>query len=170
MQNIVLRPYRNDDQEALVKHLNNRKIWDNVRDVVPFPYTPDDADWWINHNLQQVGTPENLAIDLNGALIGAVGLILGNDVHRINAEIGYWLSENYWNQGIMPDILAKMVNYTFENFPAIQRIFAGVFEYNLASMKVLEKAGFHLEAIHRKAIIKNEKIWDEYLYVLSREL
>ena len=52
----------------------------------------------------------------------------------------------------------------FSNFDIV-RIFAGVFEKNKGSKRVLEKAGYELEAIHKKAIIKDGEIMDQYIYV-----
>jgi RimJ/RimL family protein N-acetyltransferase len=57
-----------------------------------------------------------------------------------------------------------MTQYILENFEVV-RIFAPVFEINKPFMKVLEKAGYHLEATHKKAVLKNNVIMDEYLYV-----
>lgn len=91
--------------------------------------------------MEHEGPAENFAIDIDGKAVGGVGFVMGSDVERISAEIGYWLGEQYWGRGIMTSAVQEAVKYAFETLP-IMRIYAGVFEYNIPSMKVLEKAGF----------------------------
>jgi len=164
-----LRPFQDGDEASLVSHANNIKIFNNVRDSFPHPYTHDDAVWWVDAN-KKIDKPTNsLAIVIEGKVVGGIGIILGNDIYRISAEIGYWLGEAYWGKGIMPEAVKAMTDYVFKNFPEIIRIWAGIFEYNKASMRVLEKAGYQLESIQTKASIKNGQVIDNYLYVQFRE-
>ena len=102
-------------------------------------------------------------------MIGAIGIILGSDIQRLTAEIGYWLGENYWGKGIATEALKQTVDYVFKTFPEIVRIWAAVFEYNKPSMRVLEKAGFEFEGIRKKGAVKNGLVIDEYVYVKFRE-
>ena len=159
-----LRKFRLGDEEALIKHANNWKIAQNLKDVFPFPYTADDADWWVR-NVNSLNRNEVFAIEVNNEVVGAIGVIFGTDVYRIGAEIGYWLGEQYWGKGIMRDALEEMTDYVFKNYPSVLRIWAGVFAHNLPSMKVLEKAGYHLECIHQQAVVKNEAVLDEHVWV-----
>ena len=108
-----------------------------------------------------------MAIDLEGEAIGAVGVHPQEDVYCKNAELGYWLAEPYWGKGIMTFVVKQMVQYGFEHFQ-IQRIFARPFEGNTGSMKVLEKAGFTLEAHLKKTFFKEGKFLDEYIYAVRR--
>ncbi|MEH0156165.1 GNAT family N-acetyltransferase [Limibacter armeniacum] len=163
----VLREWRNEDIPALLKYANNPKIFNNVRDRFPHPYTLDDAEVWIK--LANLADPlENFAIVVDGEAIGSIGIMKMTDVYRLNLEIGYFIGEPYWGKGIVTQAVKAMVDYAFETFEVV-RIFAGVFEHNKASMRVLEKVGFQLEAIHRKAVIKNGKLMDEYLYVYHKK-
>lgn len=50
----ILRPWKVSDAKALARHLNNKKIWDNCRDGLPFPYTETDADAFIKYASEQV--------------------------------------------------------------------------------------------------------------------
>ena len=109
----------------------------------------------------------NLAIDMDGACIGGIGLILNTDVYAYSAEIGYWLGEPFWNQGIATEAVRQMVEYCFYYFDII-RIYAEVFEINKASMRVLEKIGFYLEGVRRKAVYKNAILMDDYIWVKLR--
>jgi RimJ/RimL family protein N-acetyltransferase len=109
----------------------------------------------------------NLAIDMDGACIGGIGLILNSDVYVYSAEIGYWLGEPFWNQGIATEAVRQMIEYCFYYFDII-RIYAEVFEINKASMRVLEKNGFYLEGVRRKAVYKNAVLMDDYIWVKLR--
>ena len=89
------------------------------------------------------------------------------DVHRKNAELGYWLAEPYWGQGIITRAITRMVSYGFEHWD-IHRIFARPFGTNIASQRALEKAGFVLEARFEKTIFKNGEYLDELVYAIRR--
>jgi len=167
MEDFLLRPWDPNDAEALVKHANNPGIAANLRDGFPYPYTPGDARRW----LEMVGNNKEdviLAIEVRGEAAGGIGLHGMKDVYRYNSEIGYWLSETHWGKGIITQAVGAMVKYAFEETSWL-RLFAAIFENNPASMRVLEKNGFHLEAIHRKAVIKGGKVLDEHLYALLRD-
>jgi len=158
----TLRSWRIEDASTLAFNANNPRIAENLRDGFPHPYKLSDAKFWITH-MANVSNALILAIVIDEEAVGTVGIHLQNDVYRKNAELGYWLGERYWNQGIMTEVVQSVVKYSFEHFD-IHRIYSGVFEFNAGSMRVLEKCGFIHEAIHRKAVIKNNQIMDEYLY------
>jgi [ribosomal protein S5]-alanine N-acetyltransferase len=167
--NFILRHFKNGDQESLIENANNIKIFNNVKDTFPHPYTYADASWWIEFCKETDKLATTFAIDVEGKVIGAVGIIIGSDVQRVTAEIGYWLGENYWGKGIAVEALKQMTDYTFQNFPDLVRLWAAVFEYNKPSMRVLEKAGYEFEGIRKKAAIKNGVVIDEYVYVTFRK-
>lgn len=162
----TLRGFRFGDEVSLQENANNVAVWRNLRDSFPHPFSINDAISWISLNkTNQI--PSNLAITIDDKVIGGIGIVQQTDIYRLNAEIGYWLGEPYWNKGIMTEAVIAMVDYTFANF-RILRIYASVFDYNIASMRVLEKAGFHKEAVHQKAIIKNGEILDEHLFTIVK--
>ena len=109
-------------------------------------------------------TTTNFAIEVKGKAVGGIGILLKDDIYKKNVEIGYWLGEEYWGQGIISSAITEIVDYTFRNFDVF-RIYAGVFEYNLASMRVLEKAGFHKETIQIKSLLKEGELFDEHIFV-----
>jgi ribosomal-protein-alanine N-acetyltransferase len=162
--NYILRQWQSGDEKSLVENANNYKIWKNLKDVFPYPYTISDANEWIKI---AVDSSETYAIAVDGKAVGGIGILLKDDIYRKNAEIGYWLGENYWGKGIISAAIAEIVDYTFRNY-AVYRIYAGVFEYNLASMRVLEKAGFHQEAVLKKSLVKEGKLFDEHIFVKFR--
>jgi RimJ/RimL family protein N-acetyltransferase len=162
-ERLVLRPWRKEDAEALTPLADNRKIWLNVRDLFPHPYTPEDAQRWITAS-QANPLHHNFAIAKDDQLIGGIGLHLLTDVHRRVAEIGYWIGEPFWGQGFCTEAVKKVVEWAFDTFDIV-RIQAGIFEHNGASMRVLEKAGFHQEAHLKQVLTKDGKTFDEFLYV-----
>lgn len=159
---VRLRPFRMDDAGALAALANNKKIWDNVRDSLPYPYSRRDAEYFINLQRKEK-IPATFAIEYNGNIAGVIGLVRQSDVYRLTAELGYWLGEPFWNKGICTKAVALIVRYGFEKI-GLQRIYANVFDFNKASQRVLEKAGFELECISKKAAVKNGVICSEYKY------
>ena len=163
LQNSKLRKWKHEDAASLALHANNKKIADNLRDAFPHPYKIEDAKKWLEMALDN---NENLmlAIEVDGNAVGGVGIHQFSDVYRKTAEIGYWLSEQYWNRGIVTEAIKAISEHAFANYDIV-RLQAGVFHYNEASKKVLTKCGFTLEAIHKKAVIKNNILLDECIFV-----
>lgn len=163
----LLREWRRGDEPSLVRHANNRNIWLNVRDSFPYPYRQSDARAWIRlagtEGLNQV-----FAIDVEGFAAGAIGVRPREDVYALTAELGYWLGEEFWNRGIVTEAVGAVTTYAFETLGVV-RVYAEVFEWNPASMRVLEKAGFVKEAVLRKSARKDRQIIDQVLYAKVRE-
>jgi len=160
--NIILRPLTDSDATVLAQLANNRKIWDNVRDLLPSPYGIDDANNFI-HLTRQENPHTTFAIEYNQALCGVIGLVGQSDVYKNTAEIGYWIGEPYWNKGIATTAVKLITQYGFEQLHFI-RIHTGVFEYNTASMKVLTKNGYTKDAVFKKSVIKNGQVYDEHRF------
>lgn len=156
---VSLRVFNPEDKFRMAELANNEKISINLRDEFPYPYTVDDAERFIDVCIHQI-PPSAFAIEFNGIYVGNIGLRKGEDIYRKSAEIGYFLGEPYWNKGIMTKAVNLICEYGFKELDIV-RIFTGVFEYNIASRKVLEKCGFEREAIFKKAVVKNGKIYDE---------
>jgi ribosomal-protein-alanine N-acetyltransferase len=163
----VVRSFRPDDAPSLARHANNRAIWINLRDQFPHPYTLADAEHWIRE-AAGAEPQTHFAIAVDGAAAGAIGLHLKKDVRRRSAEIGYWLGEDFRGRGIATEALRAVTGHAFACFDLV-RLYAGVFEGNHASMRVLEKAGYTREARLRKAITKDGRTMDLVLYAVVRE-
>ncbi len=160
--NIILRQLKDSDKIILAKLANNKNVWDNLRDYIPYPYSIENAELFINQTRNE-DIQLTFAIDFGEDLSGIIGLIKQTDVYKNTAEIGYWIGEPYWNKGIATIAVELITEYGFKELK-LNRIHTGIFEYNLASMKVLEKNGFQKDGIFKKAIIKNNQLWDEYRY------
>jgi [ribosomal protein S5]-alanine N-acetyltransferase len=162
----LLGHYKLADIRALVKHANNKNISDNLRDRFPNPYTEKDAEWFINFVSENNNPVTNFVIEINNEAAGSISFWQGKDVYRLNAEIGYWLGEEYWGKGIMTNVIRSVTKYIFENFD-IKRIYAFPFATSAGSAKALEKAGFTKEATIHKGVIKNGKVLDYYIYSIT---
>ena len=166
LDDLKVRSWRKDDLKSLVLHANNPKIAANLRDQFPHPYTRHDAIDFLDYAQWQ--EPEcSFAIEYGGEAVGGVGFLLGRDIARISAEMGYWLSEEFWGRGIATRAVAAMSDWALDNYK-LTRVFAMAFAHNSASIRVLEKAGFEREGVMRRSAIKNGVILDQILFAKVR--
>ena len=166
-KNYCIRSFQKDDIDSLSNYANNYKIAKYLKPGFPFPYTKKHAEEWIAITSTQ--QPElNFAIANSEEVIGAIGAKFKDDMSIYNPEIGYWLGEPFWGKGIATTAVITFCNYLFNNFN-FNRLTANVFTGNEASKKILEKSGFVLERIERKAVYKENKFLDLYIYGLLKE-
>ena len=164
-----LRPYCMEDIPSMVQHANSWKVARNLRDVFPHPYTEKDARDFVALCLQNEGRGQLCrAIDVGGQAVGTISLTAGRDVYRKSGELGYWLGEDFWGQGIMTAAVQRICQEGFERFDLV-RIYAQPYAYNTASRRVLEKAGFTLEGVMRWGVYKNGQVQDYCMYALLRD-
>jgi RimJ/RimL family protein N-acetyltransferase len=157
-----LRPWRQDDLDSLVRHANSRAVWLGVRDRFPHPYTREVGQAWLNRMTTEE-PPSALAITLDDQPVGGIGAMLGSDVNRHTAEVGYWLGERYWGRGLATAAVTGFLPWAARAF-GLSRFIGHVFSSNPASMRVLEKSGFAREGILRKHCIKDGRYLDEHLF------
>ncbi|MDE2967877.1 MAG: GNAT family protein [Chloroflexota bacterium] len=162
-----IRRFQPDDAQPLAEAADNRKIWRNMRDSFPHPYTLTDAQEWIALTMQE-SPAQNFAIASTAQVVGGIGLRLRSDVFRRSAEIGYWLAEPFWGRGIATAALRALTEHAFEQFNLV-RIDASVYEWNPASARVLEKAGYTFEARLARSIYKDGQIVDRLIYAKLRD-
>lgn len=162
-----LRPWNISDLDSLVKYANNWNIAKNLTDKFPFPYSENSGRAFIEFATKD--DPIHIfAIDINGQAVGSIGIHPQDDIHRKNAELGYWLAEPFWGKGVISNAVKQSVDFAFDTFQ-IDRVFARPFGTNLASQKVLEKNGFVLEGRFEKVLFKNNEYLDELIYAVRRE-
>jgi [ribosomal protein S5]-alanine N-acetyltransferase len=163
---ITLRQCINTDAQLLASYFDNANIWNNVRDYIPHPYTVEDAEKFITTQAS-IELTQNFAVLSNEEVVGGIGIILGEDVYKMNVELGYWVAEAFSGAGIATEAVRLMTEYIFQTF-LVNRIIASVFEYNKTSMRVLEKNGYFLETVRRKGILKNDYLYDEFVWVKQK--
>lgn len=166
---VRLRAWTLADASALAKLINNKKVQDNLRDGLPFPYGEEDAKVFLSAMLAS-DPDQNMAfaIEADGELIGSISATRCANIHFRTAELGYYLGEPYWGKGFATEAVRQICDYIYRNTDII-RIFAEPFAYNTASCRVLEKAGFQLEGLLRGNAVKNGRILDMKMYARIRE-
>jgi [ribosomal protein S5]-alanine N-acetyltransferase len=160
---VKLRSWQSDDAAALAQMLNNKNIIANLRDGIPFPYTVSHAKAFLLTTTYPKDV-HHFCIDVSKQVAGNISIFLKDDVYRKTAEIGYYIGEQYWQNGIATKAVALATEYAFKHFDVV-KLYAEVFEFNKASMRVLEKNNFTLEAVRQKHVIKNERFWNDHIYV-----
>ena len=162
---IELREIVEADIPSIARFANNFNVSKYMASRMPYPYTIEDAEWWVRIGSKEQGW--NFAIDWQGICIGVIGVRFGEAEYRYCAEIGYWLAEQYWGKGIATEAVAKMTQQVFSQSDIV-RLTAPVRSPNKASMRVLEKNGFVLESVRKNAVYKNDEFMDEHVYVRLR--
>ena len=165
--NSLLRPYRDGDQADLVRLANNLNVAMHLRDMFPQPYTWTDAENWVRRAARERPV-RNFAICCAGQFAGGIGLVAGSDIHRVSAEVGYWLGEPYWGRGLATAALSELTQNAFRSLSELNRLFAYVDEEHLASIRVLEKARFRREGHLLGAAMKRGQLRNQFLYALTR--
>ena len=167
--NIKIRKWNIEDAGNLATALSNKKVLDNLRDGLPYPYTEKDSEEYINAILNSdPNSTFAYAVEVDGTALGSIGAFRQGNIHCRTAELGYYLDERYWGKGIMTVAVRQLCEKVF-NETDILRIYAEPFAYNIGSRRVLEKAGFILEGILKNNAVKNGRVLDMAMYSLTRE-
>ncbi len=162
---VTLRPWREEDAMDLAAAIGNPRVQANLRDGLPMPYTEADALAYIAY----AACPEHcvFAIDVDGRAVGSIAITRGENIHRRTGELGYYLAEPYWHRGIAPEAVRQMTAWAFAHTDLL-RIYAEPFSDNLASRRVLEKAGYRREGTMRANAVKAGRVRDMELYAAVR--
>ena len=164
-----IRKWELSDAKDLATALSNKKVQDNLRDGLPYPYTEQDGKEFISAMLS---ADENetfaFAIMVDDKVVGSIGIFRQGNIHSQTAELGYYIAEEYWGKGIMTEAVKQICEYVFGDSDII-RIYAEPFAYNIASCRVLEKVGFQYEGTLRSNAVKNGKVIDMKMYSLIKE-
>lgn len=154
--------------DDVLKNANNPKVAANLRNVFPYPYTKEDAESYINFCIDGDDKKQcTRAIVIDGHAVGSIGVFIQNDVYEKCGELGYWLGENFWGQGIMSEAVKRICRIVFNNYD-IERIYAEPYSYNKGSCKVLENAGFTIEGELRRNVYKNGIFHNSRIYGLLK--
>lgn len=157
-----LREYTKTDADRLVYLANNENVSRYLVYTFPYPYTILDALWWIETGSKLNGSITKV-IEYEGDFVGSVGINPQTGWKSHIAEIGYWIAEEYWGQGIASQALAIMSDLAFSDMK-YKKLFAPVLGPNKASMRVLEKCGYVLEGVFKREFLKNGQYFDGYYY------
>ena len=159
----LLRPWRSRDLGPLVQHANNANVSRYLRDRFPYPYTRKDGRGFLSMVTAGAGDDTKMAIEVDGEAVGGIGVIRGSDIERFSAELGYWLGEAYWGRGIGSEAVGLFTADVFARLNLL-RVFAVAASANVASARVLEKAGYQQEGVLRSAAVKFGQPHDQLMY------
>ncbi|MEA4988279.1 MAG: GNAT family protein [Anaerovorax sp.] len=163
-----IRQWRIEDAVDLAAALNNKNVQNNLRDGLPYPYTENDAKEFINAMLaSDKNTVFTFAITVDNKVVGNIGIFREDNIHFRTAEMGYYIAEPFWGNGLGTSAVKQVSNYIFHNTDII-RIFAEPFAYNVASCRILEKSGFKYEGTLRSNAVKNGQTLDMKMYSLIK--
>ncbi len=165
-EGFVLRPWRPEDLDSLVKHANDERVSRGLRDRFPFPYTRADGEAFLDGRvLNPAGI--SLAIERDGQPCGGIGLQQGVGERACGAELGYWLGHAFWGQGLMTRVVGLFAPWAMDH-RELYRLQATVADFNVGSARVLEKNGFVHEGVERCAIFKRGELHDLLRYARVR--
>lgn len=169
-ENWVLTDIREGDGPLFISYLTDPAVTATLS-AVPDPYTEESADYWIRLNREDLlnGRPRHFAIrDKEGLLLGCAGFHDWDGITRTHkSALGYWVGKPHWGKGIATAATKTLVRFGFETLK-LERVSAFVFEGNLASERVLVKAGFKKEGVAKKEFIKNGRFLDGILYGITK--
>jgi RimJ/RimL family protein N-acetyltransferase len=167
LNSCIVRSWESGDLASMVHHANDRRVWLNLRDRFPHPYTTRHGAAFLQRVIGAI--PETtFAIAVNGEAVGGIGFMLHDDIERVSAEIGYWLGHAQWGRGICTEAVRAVTEYAISQH-GLTRVFAVPFTHNTASCRVLEKAGYRLEGTMRRSAIKDGTVYDQHLYAFVTE-
>jgi [ribosomal protein S5]-alanine N-acetyltransferase len=162
---IRIRGYREEDLAALPGIFGDWKVVQWMSWAIPHPYTEADAEAWMERVLNESPT-ENFIIEVSGRAAGGINILPCSGEKTGVAEMGFWLAQAYWGQGIATEAVRLFLPYVFGE-RRLRRVEAYLYAANLASARVLEKCGFTREAVLREAHIDRQgNVSDCLLYTL----
>lgn len=163
----ALRPLRLTDGADLVRHADDAELADSVGGSFPHPYTAQDATQFILLNVGRTDSTQ-LCLTQDDRLIGMMGIVSAFRPSSVFAELGYWTGRSACGQGVTTLALSVYATHLFDRYPALNRLEALTFPHNIASQRVLEKAGFVREAVLKGRARYHGQIVDDFLYARWR--
>ncbi len=96
--------------------------------------------------------------------VGLIALMLGKKKYN-SAEVWFKLNPKFWSQGYATEALNKILDFGFDQLK-LHRLEAGCAVDNIASAKVLEKAGMQPEGRRRKTLPLKSGWSDNFEYAI----
>jgi len=145
---VTLRPWAEPDAPELVACLDGDEEITRWLDQIPQPYTLDQALAYIGGTAGNERETRFAVTDAADArLLGSIGATW-NEARDV-AEVGYWLRADARGRGVTTAAVRLITAWALAAGAARVQLRAAV--GNDASRRVAEKAGFHLEGVHRSA-------------------
>lgn len=168
-ERLLLRPWREDDAESCYKYAKNP----NVGPAAGWPVHDSVA-----HSREVIRTilsaPNTFAVVLKETMepIGSIGLMIGEQSNlslpKDEGEIGFWIAEPYWGQGLIPEAAKEVMRYGFEECGMI-KLWCAYFDGNEKSKRVQDKCGFHYHRSETKEWSQMQQMVLEHIQFLTKE-
>jgi RimJ/RimL family protein N-acetyltransferase len=154
--------------EDLAKAIGDKRVQDNLRDGLPYPYTVKNARDFIETMLSSDESVNYIfAITVDSKFVGCISATRQSNIHSRTAEVGYYVSPEFWGNGIATQAIKFLSDFIFSNTNII-RLYAEPFSRNVASCRALTKAGFEREGTLKANAVKNGKIEDMEMYSMIK--
>lgn len=165
-EGFLLRPWRESDLDALVRHADDEQVSRGVSDRFPFPYTRQDGENFLSGRIIDLSDPV-FAIEIEGEACGGIGAHPGKGERTHSAEFGYWLGRGHWSKGTMTRAVALFAPWAMQELQ-LYRLYANVLAFNMGSAQVLRRNGFMEEGVQRAAVFKRGVLHDLRLFAKVR--
>jgi RimJ/RimL family protein N-acetyltransferase len=165
---VALRPWAQADAEAFLRLAADREIWLNLRERFPHPLTLPAAELWLADHIAARPPVTAFAVVAAGELAGGVNLRRREEPHAICADLTFWVGRPFWGRGIATGAVQAATAYAFDTL-GLERVQAFVYDWNAASSRVLEHAGFTFEGRLRRYVLKDGRSADALLYARLRD-
>ena len=168
-ERIKLRRLKLSDAQDIYENLQDKEIIKWTLNI-PWPYEKQDAIKFIRETHYRIKEKTGYALGIvlkeTNRVIGVID-IFKIDWKNKNAELGYWLGKKYWGRGLTTEAVKLMLKFAFEKLK-LHRVYASLFEENVASRRVLEKSGFKLEGIMRECRYKHNRWHNELKFSILK--
>ncbi len=162
---IYLRPLKISDALDVYHHIKSRRVREYMLSI-PNPYRYQDALSFIRRAQRERKKGLSYTFGIihqeTDSLIGVISLSKIDRKNK-NCELGYWLTDKYWNRGIMTRAVQMVLEYAFEKLK-LHRISAKSLADNAGSLRVLEKNHFRLEGVLYDAVYRNRYWHNLFVY------
>ena len=140
-ERLLLREWKLSDSPDMVEGLNDFDTAKNL--TVPFPYTKENAESFINNHLKNDKNNYYFAIVLKSEnkVIGGTSLEIKTDINKNKG--GIWLNKKYHSKGYGTEVWIARAKFAFETLN-LNELENGYFEHNEASWKMQQKLGYKI--------------------------
>lgn len=167
-ERLVLRRFELDEAEDIRYLLDDPQVAGTGAGV-PLPFTLEDARKMIMHSHEAVLTGEayHFAIEnkYDDMLIGCINIEVTSAHNR--GELAYWVGHYFWRHGYATEAAKRIVEFAFDDLK-LNRVYGYCLARNVASARVLMKAGLEYEGTLRQDALKNGVFEDVEFYGLVK--
>ena len=159
--NLIIKKPSEEHLNSLIKELNNWNISQWLVNV-PFPYTIDDAKYWLKKT-----KADDYCFNIFFKKILVGGISITNKKNTTKPELGYWIGENFWGKRYAYEVCINLIEYFFSN-TSHNIIYASHMRDNIKSKKILINLGFKFVSNGKKFSISRNEIVDDLDYQLIK--